>query len=314
MSASSPLTPQDRADGDDVGAAAPTPRAPADEDTEAPAVVVGVDGSEVALRAVRWAAHEAVLRAAPLRIVHAAPYLGRRAASGDPSSELPRARQITGAAFTVARHAEHGLAVTTEVVAEEPIAALQRAAAAGQLLVLGSSTTGAADEMVLASVTLRVAARSAPPVVVVPRHRGAVSTGRPVIAVLGIGDADDDAAVAAFAAAAADRARSGLSVLQTRQPGRGASSWADDPDQWRERFPQLEVGSTSLPGASAGDVLSAACPAPLLVMSTGHGALLRRSLDAPHRWLLRHCTSPMALVPQVHRADQLPREEIVAVG
>jgi nucleotide-binding universal stress UspA family protein len=200
------------------------------------------------------------------------------------------------------------------VVPGEPIAALQRAAAAGQLLVLGSSTTGAADEMVLASVTLRVAARSVQPVVVVPRQRGAADSGRPVVAVLGIGDAEDDGAVAEFAAHAADRARAGVAVLQTRVPGRGAASWADDPDQWRERFPALEADFTSMPGASAGDVLSAACPAPLLVMSTGHGTLLHRSLDGPHRWLLRHCTSPMALVPQVHRSDRLPREETVAVG
>lgn len=314
MSASTPIAAQDRSAGDDIGAAAPAPRAPADGNTDVSDVVVGADGSEVALGAVRWAAHEAALRGAPLRIVHAASYLGRRGVAGAPSPELPRARQITGAAFTVARHAEHALSVTTEVVPGEPIAALQRAAAAGQLLVLGSSTTGAADEMVLASVTLRVAARSVPPVVVVPRQKGGPGSGRSVVAVLGIGDGDDDGAVAEFAARAADRARTGLSVLQTRPAGRGASSWTDDPDRWRERFPELEASFTSLPGASAGDVLSAACPAPLVVMSTGHGTLLHRSLDAPHRWLLRHCTSPMALVPQVHRADRLPREEIIAVG
>ncbi len=39
-------------------------------DTREHAVVVGVDGSESALRAVRWAAHEAVRRGAPLRLVH----------------------------------------------------------------------------------------------------------------------------------------------------------------------------------------------------------------------------------------------------
>jgi nucleotide-binding universal stress UspA family protein len=311
VSASSPFPPQDREDADDVGAAAPAPRPPAEE----PAVrevVVGVDGSEPALGAVRWAAHEAALRGAPLRIVHAAPYLGRRA-EGAPSPELPRARSITGQAFTAARHAEHSLQVTTEVVPGEPIDTLVRAAAAGQLLVLGSSTTGAADEMVLASVILRVAARSVQPVVVVPRQRGATGGGRPVVAVLGIGDADDDAAVADFAASAADRAGTALSVLQTRPAGRGSSSWADDPDQWRERFPHLELRRTPLPGASAGDVLSAACPSPLLVLSTGHGTLLHRSsLDGPHRWLLRHCTSPLALVPQVHRPDRQPREEILA--
>lgn len=41
-----------------------------DGDTGEFAVVAGVDGSASALRAVRWAAHEAVRRGAPLRLVH----------------------------------------------------------------------------------------------------------------------------------------------------------------------------------------------------------------------------------------------------
>ena len=311
MSASTPFTPLDHSD-DDVGAAAPAPRAPADESTGAREVVVGVDGSECALGAVRWAAAEAALRGAPLRIVHAATYLGRRAATGAPSPELPRARQINAQAFTVAKHTAHGIPIETEVVPGEPIATLLRAAAAGQLLVLGSSTTGAADELVLASVTLRVAARSPHPVVVVPRQRGSGPAGRPVAAVLGLGDADDDVAVAEYAAAAAERSGGSLSLLQTRAAGRGPGSWTDELDQWGERYPGLSVERTELPGASAGDVLSAVCPAPLLVMSTGHGTLLHRSLDGPHRWLLRHCTSPIALVPQVHRSDRAPQEAVPA--
>ena len=39
-------------------------------------IVVGVDGTTTALRAVAWAASEALLRGRPLRLVHAAPYLG----------------------------------------------------------------------------------------------------------------------------------------------------------------------------------------------------------------------------------------------
>jgi nucleotide-binding universal stress UspA family protein len=258
-----------------------------------------VDGSECGLEAVRWAAREAARRGAPLRIVHAATYLGR-SDSGTPSPELPRARQITAQAYTVARRTEHDLTATTEVVPDEPIATLLRAASAGQLVVLGSSATGAPDEMVLAPVALRVAARSPHPVAVVPRQRGNAAADRPVVAVLGIGDVDDDTAVAEYAAAAAQRAGTRLMVLQTRQAGRGTSSWADEPDQWRERYPDLDVERIELPGASGGDVITTACPSPLLVMSTGPGTLTHRTLDAPHRWLLRHCTSPMALVPQVH--------------
>jgi nucleotide-binding universal stress UspA family protein len=313
VSTPTPFTPLDRADDDGAGTE-PAPRSPGSEDTGSREIVVGVDGSECALGAVRWAAREAARRGTSLRIVHAATYLGRRATAGAPSPELPRARHITAQAYTVARHTEHELPASTEVVPGEPIATLLRAGAAGELLVLGSTTTGAPDEMVLASTALRVAARSVRPVVVVPRPRGNTAEGRPVVALLGIGDAEDDAAVAEFAAGAAERSGVGVSVLQTGAADRAAASWADDPEQWRERFPDLDVDRTDLPGASASDVLSAACPTTLLVLSTGHGTLLHRSLDGPHRWLLRHCTSPMALVPDVHRIEHEPREENVAVG
>jgi hypothetical protein len=74
------------------------------------------------------------------------------------------------------------------------------------------------------------------------------------------------------------------------------------------------VRHSDLPGATAAQVLTATCPTPLIVLSAGHGTLLHRALDAPHLWLLRHCTSPMALVPPVHRPELDPSEEIVALG
>jgi hypothetical protein len=177
-------------------------------------------------------------------------------------------------------------------------------------MVLGSSTTGAADEMVLAKVAVKVAAHSSAPVVVVPRRRSGEPTDRPMVAVLGVGDRADDEAVATFAATAAQRSGVSLSVMQTRPSADHiAASWVDDPDAWAERFPGLAVEHSDLPAARANQVLAAACPSPLLVISTGHGTLLHRSLDGPHLWLLRHCTSPMALVPPAHR-----REEHAASG
>jgi nucleotide-binding universal stress UspA family protein len=277
--------------------------------------VVGVDGSETALRAVRWAAHEAARRQAPLRILHAAPYLGRRSATGPPSPELPRARRITAQAYTVARHTDAGVRSTTEVVPGDPITTILRAAAEAQLVVLGSSTTGAADELVIASVAGRVAARSPQPVVVVPRRRSGEPTGRPVVAVLGVGDREDDEAVATFAAEEAERFGVALSLLQTRALWRPVpDSWVDDMDEWDQRFPDLEVSRTDLPAAKGNELLGATCPASLVVTGAGSGGLLHRSLDGPHRWLLRHCTSPMALVPPAHRRELEPREEIVALG
>lgn len=312
MTTSTPLAPSGTADP-----AAGLPEAAQQTGGDPPAreIVVGVDGSECGLRAVRWAAREAALRNAPLRIVHAASYLGRRGGAGTVPPELARARQITGQAFTVARHTERDVHTSTEVIPGDAVGTLLRAAASAQLVVLGSSTTGVADELVLAPVAARLAARSPQPVVVVPRQRGGTPAGRPVVAVLGIGDPEDDEAVARFAAAAARRSGVPLSLLQTRPAARArAATWTDVPAEWSRREPDLEVSRTELPRASAGDLLSASCPAPLLVLSAGHGHLLHRTVDGPHRWLLRHCTSPMALVPPVHRPELDPREEIIALG
>jgi nucleotide-binding universal stress UspA family protein len=285
------------------------------EERSAPDVVVGIDGSEVGLSAVRWAAVEAGRRGAPLRILHAAPYLTHRGRASSRRLELDRARRIIAQAYTVAKHTDHGGQVSTEIVPADPATALLRAAADSQLVVLGSSTTGAADELVLASVAVHVAARSPRPVIVVPRQRPGGADARPAVAVLGVGDRADDEAVATFAAEAAERSGVGLTVLQTRPPQRRvADSWVDDPGEWQRRYPGLHVDRRDLPAPRADQLLAATGASPLLVISVGKGTLLHRFLDGPHRWLLRHCTSPMALIPQVHGRKDEPREEITALG
>jgi nucleotide-binding universal stress UspA family protein len=309
VSTSTPIVPLDGGDTDVRAGSGPTPDEP-----PAREVVVGVDGSECALGAVRWAVQEAVRRGAPLRIVHAAPYLGRRGPTGSPPPELPRARRITAQAYTVAVHTNHDVRAFTEVVPDDPVTTLLRAAADGQLMVLGSSTTGAADEMVLASVALRVAARSPQPLVVVPRQRGNASANRPVMAVLGVGEPEDDDPVATFAAGSALRSGARLSLLQTRPARRpAAGTWTADESEWEKRFPGLEIDRTDLPGATASQVLRAVSPTPLVALSSGHGTMLHRTLDGPHRWLLRHCTAPMGLVPPAQRAEVERREEATAL-
>jgi nucleotide-binding universal stress UspA family protein len=280
-----------------------------------PAVVVGVDGTECGLGAVRWAAQEAARRNVPLRIVHATSPPRHRGKTESASPQPQHARRIAAQAYTVALHTESGVRSTTEIVPGDAATVLLAAAAESQLVVLGKSTTGAADEWVLAPVAVKVAARSSRPVVLVPRpHRGAPAV-RPVAAVLGVGDPGDDEQVAEFAAAAAQREGTSLSLVRIRGlRSPVVESWPQHESEWERRFPDLEVRRTDLPGATASQVLGATCPAPLIVLSAGHGSLMHRALDGPHRWLLRHCTSPMALVPPVHRPELDPREEIIALG
>jgi nucleotide-binding universal stress UspA family protein len=242
--------------------------------------------------------------------VHAAPYLGRRLEPGTVPPELHRARRLTAQAYTRARHAAAGVQAATEIVPGEPSRVLVDAAARAQLVVLGIATTGAADELVVAPVAQRVAARSRTPVVVVPRPRGPVPPGRPVTAVLGLGDPDDDEPVVRWAAAEAGRWSTSLTVLKPRARRAGTA----DPVDWAERHPEVEVTVRDMPGADPRELLRAVCPAPMVVVGAGHGSFLHRLLDGPHRFLLRHCTSPLALIPPVHRPEDEPQEEILALG
>ncbi|HEU5470974.1 MAG TPA: universal stress protein [Actinophytocola sp.] len=68
-------------------------------------IVVGVDGSDSALHAVRWAAGEAELRAAPLRLVHVCTVVppGYVDASGPTDALVDRCRQWLWQATEAAR-------------------------------------------------------------------------------------------------------------------------------------------------------------------------------------------------------------------
>lgn len=275
-----------------------------------PAVVVGSDGSPCALEAVRWATAEAARRGAPLRIVQAAPHLRSAAPAGTP--DLRTARRLTGTAYTLARHTDPAVVTTTEVVPDAPVRALLRAAEDAQLLVLGIATTGAVDELVLAPVAQHVVAGSPRPVVVVPRPRSAAAAGRPLVAVLGLGEPVDDEPVATEAAAAAVRLGTPLTVLHA---GGDRPGWTADPGAWAARYPDLDATHAPLARVTGSRLVAAACPTPLLLLTAGHGGLLHRPLDGLHRWLLRHCTSPVQMVPSPSRpTGREPHEEVVALG
>src|SRR5689334_12411111 len=103
-----------------------------DEQRTAPgAVIVGVDGSGIALSAVRWATREARRRGAPLRIVHAAPYAERNA------DGQRRAASILTQADTTASGVDRGVPVTTEILTAQATPALTAATAGAELVVVG---------------------------------------------------------------------------------------------------------------------------------------------------------------------------------
>lgn len=168
-------------------------------------LVVGVDGSESSLRAVDWAADEAALRGAPLRLVYASlweRYEGESLAEDlvtKPSDRLTP-EDVVDIGARRAHHRQPGLKVTTDVVPEEPEYALVRESREAAAVVLGSRGRSGFVEMLLGSVGLAVAARALCPVIVLRgSHDNQVRAEDRGRVVLGVGEHGTDSAALRFA-------------------------------------------------------------------------------------------------------------------
>lgn len=142
-------------------------------------IVVGVDGSEGARRALEWAVEEAKLRGARLEVIHAwhYPYVptGPFAPTALPALE---AFEIDARA-ELDRAAEgletHGLEVPVEqaLVCDGAAHALIDASKGADLLVVGSRGRGGFAGLLLGSVSQAVAEHALCPVVIIPPNRSA---------------------------------------------------------------------------------------------------------------------------------------------
>lgn len=140
-------------------------------------VVVGVDESESARDAVRWAADEATLRRAPLRIVLAfAPIPAGHV--GNPGlgtafrhTMTEAARAVLDAATELARKVAPSVAVESELSQGFPVPVLLDESDHAQLTVVGSRGLGGFTGLLLGSVAGSLAAQGGSPVLVVRGSR-----------------------------------------------------------------------------------------------------------------------------------------------
>ena len=148
-------------------------------------VVVGVDGSTHAERALRWAAEEASLGQSPLVVLAATgvPAVGAVDLSRvvapprpDPGPDPRAAAQtIADGAAAIARATYPQLAVTALVAPGDPREALLDASEDARLLVVGSHGRGAARALLLGSVSLAVSKHASCPLVVCRPRAGTLA-------------------------------------------------------------------------------------------------------------------------------------------
>ncbi|MFF4595890.1 universal stress protein [Amycolatopsis sp. NPDC001319] len=269
------------------------------------AVVVGVDESEAALAAARWAAEEAVRRECVLRLFHAGLVdPARRERPGEEPLPLERARRWIERAVQVAQEAAPGVRIEYVVrlgTAADLLVGLSEEAA---LIVLGSHGLGGLRGAAIGSVALRVAASARCPAVIV---RGRAKPGGPVVAGV-VGDGDDR--TLRFAAEAARGRQVPLILVHAWHEG-----LLDDPDlveaaaegeerALRRRADDLArtgPGGTILARAvherSAARALLGFEDAQLLVIgSRGRGAVTGGLFGSTGNRLLAHAICPVAVV------------------
>jgi nucleotide-binding universal stress UspA family protein len=293
-------------------------------------VVVGLDGSPESLAAADWAAREAVLRAAALRVVHAGeqqphayvPFAGEAVPPPDADLCARLLREVT--ATLGYRHP--GLEITAHQIAGQPARALPDAALEAELLVLGSRGLGRAAGFLLGSVASAVVARAESPVVLVRADSGGVAENLPGAAgttartvphgdvVLGLDLHDPHDAVIGFAFDAASHRAAVLRVVHGRSPALSRGPWnewvesgpvtgaqqrlTDTLRPWREKYPDVEVTDEAVVGQANSHLADASRNASLVVV----GRKYRRAALGPHigpvtHAVLHHAVSPVAVVP-----------------
>lgn len=138
------------------------------QDMERQPIVVGVDGSEHSMRALRWAVREAQLRRARLELVHASPHDGVAVTSK--AAARDRATQVV--ANVVARHREllDTVGWRRTIAAESGGDAAQVLLDAGknaQMIVVGTRGLGGFGELLLGSTSHHVLMHAAVPVALI---------------------------------------------------------------------------------------------------------------------------------------------------
>ncbi|GHC52672.1 universal stress protein [Streptomyces flavofungini] len=283
-------------------------------------LIVGVDGSRSSLRALDWAADEAARGALPLRIVHASGwewYEGHEPSFGiNREAVRAQADRVLAAAKARAGERDRSLDVTSEVLDEDPAAALIRESRQAAGVIVGSRGRGRLAGLLLGSVSLSVAARASCPVTVVRGGEQSLRGGFRRV-VVGVDEAAGAAAAVGYAVRAAQqRDTELLAVHAWRRPvpettGGPRPAGAADPRRLRaEReldaalrsavrdHGAVAVRHEAVEGQARAALLDASAAADLIVVGArrrpGHTGL---QLGPVNHAVLHHAACPVTVVP-----------------
>lgn len=282
-------------------------------------VVVGIDGSEQALAAVRFGAREAERWGAELVLAHVMPDYVPLSPMLPlmPDDLVELGDRLLAAAVSEAGQASPGLRVTTRLLRGTAVTQLVRLTDGARLVVLGRETTPAWARVFIGAVTMGVAARADCPVCSVPEKWTPDPTADQTV-VVGFESSQFDAALLEYAVGRAADLGASLTVLHAWElPGVYDNiivRRTHDLD-WntaaRERIsevletirplgPEVDVDVQIRHRQPALALREASRTADRLILGRhGQGPSVRH-LGSTARALLREAACPVVVVPPVH--------------
>ncbi|MGH3197940.1 MAG: universal stress protein [Streptosporangiaceae bacterium] len=284
-------------------------------------IVAATDGSEESLRAVDWAAREAALRGAPLRIVSALalpPRMISRAGPGELETVSDviaedRDRALVTAAERAAKISP-GLLIDTDQLTGSPAQAVTESGSGALMLVVGSRGRGAFTAMVLGSVSRYVASHASCPVVVL---RDEISATRRQVGV-GVGDLDTCGDSLTFAFEEASLRKASLIAIHAWHTPQADISRAGESftgpgpqaaeaeaarqlegllDSWRVKYPDVPVSHDVVHGHAGRALAGLSARADLVVIGRHATHPELPGPGAVRHPVLNHAHGPVAVVP-----------------
>jgi nucleotide-binding universal stress UspA family protein len=287
-------------------------------------VVVAVDGSPAAERALAWACDEARRTHRRLHVLHASAVADEWAADPGVLAPLPRGttedlveelRELLSAAVDRTHELAPELDVTSELSGQAPAKALVETSHRAHTIVMGARGHGPVSSILLGSVSTQVAMHAHCPVVVVKdlddpeRPRDSV--------VVGVDGAQDSQPAIGYAFEQASSRGTSLDVVHAwsheHAPLTGvlaealSADYEVEPEKellvaeslagWREKYPDVDLRISLVHGEAVSSLLQHADGAQLLVVgSRGRGGFKGLLLGSVSHSLLQQAGAPVAVV------------------
>lgn len=136
-------------------------------------LVVGIDGSDAAINAAKWAVSEAVCRDVPLRLVHAVPERRPDEPAGEDSLDIEYGETALRAACAAVHAIGEQIKIESDVVHGSPDSVLIDESRSAAMICIGSVGLGQVARRVLGSTAESVAQKAHCPVAVIRTDREA---------------------------------------------------------------------------------------------------------------------------------------------